>query len=168
MKEVVRVALVAVVSSSMMAQQTKAAAPLAYPEATSASRVDSRIMFPEVRAQHEMVGGGNNFVADAGMKILHQAGNAVDAGVAAVLAAAVTEEDHFSMGGEMPVIIKMKGKPAIVISGVGTAPKLATIEFYKNRPMEPWETPQRKPVIPSQGILATTTPGMLEGVLLEL
>ncbi|MGC1332616.1 gamma-glutamyltransferase family protein, partial [Pseudomonas sp.] len=95
-------------------------------------------------------------------------GNAVDAGVAAVLAAAITEEDHFSMGGEMPMLIKMRGKPTVVISGIGTAPRMATIDFFKNRPMEPWETPDRKPPIPAQGILATTTPGMFDGAMLAL
>jgi gamma-glutamyltranspeptidase/glutathione hydrolase len=125
-------------------------------------------MFPEVRALHEMVGGGNNFVVEAGMRILRAGGNAVDAGVAAVLAAAVTEEDHFSMGGEMPALIAMKGKPVQVISGIGTAPAKATVEFFKTRPMEPWETPDRKPPIPAQGILATTTPGMFDGEMLAL
>ena len=125
-------------------------------------------MFPEVRALHEMVGAGNNFAVEAGMRILHAGGNAVDAGVAATLAAAVTEEDHFSMGGEMPLLVKMAGKPVEVVSGVGTAPAKATIEFFKNRPLEPWETPNRKPMIPAQGILSTTTPGMFDGVMLAL
>jgi gamma-glutamyltranspeptidase/glutathione hydrolase len=102
------------------------------------------------------------------MRILREGGNAVDAGVAAVLAAAVTEEDHFSMGGEMPAIIKMKGQPVQVVSGIGTAPAKATIEFFKNRPLEPWEKADRKAPIPAQGINATTTPGMVDGVLLAL
>ena len=125
-------------------------------------------MFPEVRAMHEMVGGGNNFVVAAGLRILYQGGNAVDAGVAATLAAAVTEEDHFSMGGEMPLLVKMKGQPVSVVSGVGAAPAKATVDFFNKRPLEPWETPDRKPPIPAQGILATTTPGMFDGVMLEL
>jgi gamma-glutamyltranspeptidase len=72
------------------------------------------------------------------------------------------------MGGEMPLLVKMKGQPVQVVSGVGTAPMKATPEFYRNRPLEPWETPDRKPVIPAQGILATTTPGMFDGVMLAL
>ena len=144
--------------------------PTSFPEATAVQRAggSAKTMFPEVRAMHEMVGGGNNFVVEAGMRILRTGGNAVDAGAAAVLAAAVTEEDHFSMGGEMPAIIKMKGQPPQVISGIGTTPAKATIEFFKNRPLEPWETADRKPVIPAQGILATTTPGMFDGVMLAL
>jgi gamma-glutamyltranspeptidase/glutathione hydrolase len=146
-----------------------AQAPLDFPEANAAQRgATEKTMFPEVRALHEMVGGGNNFVVGAGLRILREGGNAVDAGVAAVLAAAVTEEDHFSMGGEMPALVKMAGQPVQVISGIGTAPAKATIEFFKNRPLEPWETADKKPPIPAQGILATTTPGMFDGVMLAL
>ena len=40
--------------------------------------------------------------------------------------AAITELDHFGLGGEMPLLVKMSGKPVVAISGVGTAPALAT------------------------------------------
>jgi gamma-glutamyltranspeptidase/glutathione hydrolase len=62
----------------------------------------------------------------------------------------------------------MAGQPVQVISGIGTAPAKATLEFFKNRPLEPWETADRKPPIPAQGILATTSPGMFDGVMLAL
>lgn len=140
-----------------------------FPEANAARRGGTeKTMFPEVRALHDMVGGGNNFVVEAGLRILREGGNAVDAGVAAVLAAAVTEEDHFSMGGEMPALVKMAGQPVQVISGIGTAPAKATVDFFRNRPLEPWETADKKPPIPAQGILATTTPGMFDGAMLAL
>ena len=142
--------------------------PAAFPEANAARGATEKTMFPEVRTMHEMVGGGNNFVVAAGLRILHEGGNAVDAGVAATLAAAVTEEDHFSMGGEMPLIVKMNGKPVEIVSGVGTAPAKATVDFFNHRPLEPWETADRKPPIPAQGILATTTPGMFDGAMLAL
>ena len=128
----------------------------------------TKTMFPQVRASHEMVGAGNNFEVEAGFRILEAGGNAVDAGVAATLAAAVTEEDHFSIGGEMPLLVKMAGQPVSVVSGVGVAPARATIEFYKSRKKESWEDADRMPVIPAQGILATTTPGVLDGLLLAL
>src|ERR1700692_4935284 len=80
-------------------------------------------MFPAVRASHEMVAAGNNFEVEAGYRILQQGGNAVDAGVAATLAAAVTEQDHFGLGGEMPLIVKMTGKPVVVVPGMGQATK---------------------------------------------
>src|SRR5215471_533960 len=90
-------------------------------------------MFPAVRGLHEMVGAANNFEVEAGYRILTQGGNAVDAGVATVLAASVTELSRFGLGGEMPVIIKMAGQAPMVISGVGVAPAKATVEFYARR-----------------------------------
>lgn len=145
-------------------------APRDFPEQQPAGTPPAleKTMFPQVRTMHAMVAGGNNFVTEAGLRILHEGGNAVDAGVAAMLAAAVTEEDHFSMGGEAPILIKLKDAPVQVVSGVGRAPKLATLAFYAQRPLLPWERAERKPPIPSQGILAATTPGMVDGALLAL
>ena len=68
-------------------------------------------MFPPVRGTREMVGAANNVEVEAGFRLLTQGGNAVDAGVATVLAAAVSEQDHFGLGGEIPILIKMAGKP---------------------------------------------------------
>ena len=125
-------------------------------------------MFPPVRGLHEMVGAANNFEVDAGMRILAQGGNAVDAGVATVLAAGVTEQDHFALGGEVPILVKVAGKPPMAISGIGTAPQGATVAFYEARRREPWEEPNHMPPIPVQGILAAPVPGVMDGLLLAL
>lgn len=126
-------------------------------------------MFPAVRGTHQMIGAGNSYEVEAGYRILEQGGNAVDAGVAATLAATVTEQDHFGLGGEMPLLVKMNGKPVVVVSGIGVAPKKATVEYYQNRPVEPWEQPElRRPPIPGQGIRAAITPGVVDGLLLAL
>ena len=63
-------------------------------------------MFPPVRGTHEMVAAANNQEVEAGYRIVTSGGNAVDAGVASVLAAAVTEQSRFGLGGEMPLLIK--------------------------------------------------------------
>src|ERR1035438_8579931 len=125
-------------------------------------------MFPPVRGLHEMVGSCNNFEVDAGMRILAQGGNAVDAGVATTLAAGVTELDHFGLGGEIPILIKLAGKPVIAISGIGTAPKRATVAFYESRKREIWEQPGHMPPMPAQGILASPVPGVMDGLILAL
>src|ERR1700686_1663296 len=125
-------------------------------------------MFPPVRGMHEMVGAANNFEVEAGYRILTQGGNAVDAGVASVLTASVTELNRFGIGGEMPVIIKMAGQPPMVISGVGVAPAKATVEFYARRSPEPWEDSARMPPVPMQGILSAITPGVFDGLILAL
>ncbi len=62
-------------------------------------------MSPPVRGIHEMVGAANNFEVEAGYRMLTQGGNAVDAGVASVLAAGVTELSRFGLGGEMPLLV---------------------------------------------------------------
>src|SRR6266511_1724445 len=90
--------------------------------AVSLSAQTRTTMFPPVRGTREMVGAANNFEVEAGFRMLTQGGNAIDAGVAATLAAAVTEQARFGIGGEMPLLIKMAGKPAVAISGVGVAP----------------------------------------------
>jgi gamma-glutamyltranspeptidase/glutathione hydrolase len=133
-----------------------------------AQRAGTPTMFPPVRGTHEMVAAANNQEVEAGYRIATSGGNAVDAGVASVLTAAVTEQSRFGLGGEMPLLIKMAGKPVVAISGVGTAPAKATVEFYKNRPMEPWEQPGRMPPIPSQGIRSAILPGVFDGLILAL
>src|SRR2546423_9490143 len=87
-------------------------------------------MFPPVRGTREMVGAANNFEVEAGYRILSQGGNAVDAGVAATLAASVTEQSRFGIGGEAAILIKPAGKPVTAVSGAGWVPKKATAEFY--------------------------------------
>src|SRR5579864_2732614 len=125
-------------------------------------------MFPPVRGTHEMVGAANNFEVEAGFRILTQGGNAFDAGVATVLAAGVTELSRFGLGGEMPLLVKPAGKPVVAISGIGTAPAKATVEFYKSRKAEPWEDDDHIPPVPEVGILAAPVPGVFDGLLLAL
>lgn len=125
-------------------------------------------MFPPVRGTREMVGAANNFEVEAGFRILAAGGNAVDAGVASTLAAAVTEQARFGLGGEMPLLIKMNGKPVVVVSGVGTAPKLATPEWYGQRKPGAWENPAQMPPIPGEGIHAAILPGVFDGLMLAL
>jgi gamma-glutamyltranspeptidase/glutathione hydrolase len=125
-------------------------------------------MVPPVRGLHEMVGAANNFEVESGYRILTEGGNAVDAGVATVLTAAVTELSRFGLGGEMPALVKMNGKPTVAISGIGVAPAKATLEFYSKRQPEPWEDPAHMPPIPGQGILSAITPGAFDGLILAL
>lgn len=129
---------------------------------------DPPTMFPAVRGLRHMVGAANNQEVEAGYRILEMGGNAVDAGVAATLAAAVTEQSRFGLGGEMPLLVKMSGKPVVAISGIGVAPKKATVDYYTHRQPEPWEEAGRMPAIPAQGIKAAITPGAFDGLMLAL
>lgn len=114
---------------------------------------------PAVRGTRAVVAGGHPLVAEAGLRMLHRGGNAVDAGVAAVLAASVIEFSHFGFGGEVPVIIKMAGGEVVTINGQGQAPALATRQFYEK--LDP-------PLVPSSGPLAVTVPGVLDAMIVAL
>lgn len=120
---------------------------------------------PTVRGTRGIVAGGHPLVAEAGMRMLHRGGNAVDAGVAATLAGSVIEFSHFAFGGEVPVIIKVAGKPQVVtINGQGQAPQLATIEFFEKQRKDT----NQPALIPSTGPTAATVPGVLDAMIVAL
>lgn len=125
-------------------------------------------MFPAVRGTKEMVAAANNFEVEAGYRLLQQGGNAVDSGVAAILAATVTEQARIGFGGEVPLIVKMKGQPAHVLSGIGTAPAKATVDYYRKRKPEAWETNEDFPPIPAIGIHGAILPGIPSAAIVAL
>jgi gamma-glutamyltranspeptidase/glutathione hydrolase len=125
-------------------------------------------MFPAVRGTREMVAAANNFEVEAGYRMLQLGGNAIDAGVASVFAATVTEQARVGLGGEMPLLIKMNGQPVRVVSGVGTAPAKATVGYYRQRPERNFDALGSYAPIPSMGLESAILPGMVDGLLLAL
>jgi gamma-glutamyltranspeptidase/glutathione hydrolase len=129
---------------------------------------------PVVRGQHAAVSAGTPTVTQVTMRVLQSGGNAVDAGVAALLAGAVTEFSHFGFGGEAPLLIRTPDGQVHSIAGVGTAPALMTLEFFLNREKDPeleLEAAQREHKtghIPSYGTLPALVPGMVDAALLAL
>jgi gamma-glutamyltranspeptidase/glutathione hydrolase len=70
--------------------------------------------------------------ADAGLSILRQGGNAADAAAAALLALAVTDSPAFCFGGEVSIIVYDANRKTVeVVAGIGTAPRLATLEYFQ-------------------------------------
>src|SRR5437763_15494793 len=115
-------------------------------------------MRPEIVGQRGIVAGGRHCSVHAGTRILEQGGNAVDAGVASVLAASVVEISHFGFGGEAPTLIyDAKTKEIIVINGQGPAPHAATPALFA-----------AKGLIPGNGPLGATIPAMLDAMALAL
>src|SRR4029453_204378 len=74
---------------------------------------------PVVRGKRGVVAGGHPLSVEAGMRMLQSGGNAVDAGVATILAASVIEFSHFSFGGEVPILIKLRGSTPSIGEGPG-------------------------------------------------
>ncbi len=122
---------------------------------------------PVVRGKRGVVAGGAPLSVEAGLRILQRGGNAVDAGVATILAASVIEFSHFSFGGEVPILIKLKGQKVSVIEGMGQAPMKATREFFANRTQS--DAGARKAgQIPSTGPLSATVPAILDACVTAL
>src|SRR6476646_809568 len=99
---------------------------------------------PVVRGKRGAIAGGSPLSVEAGLRTLQRGGNAVDAGVATILAASVIEFSHFSFGGEVPILIKLKGQKVVVIEGMGQAPMKATREFFVNRTQSDGTSSARK------------------------
>lgn len=147
---------------------------------------------PVVRGRRGVVAGGHPLAVAAGLRILERGGNATDAGVATILAASVLEFSHFSFGGEVPILIKLRNQPVAVIEGMGTAPRKATREFFieharqtqstdtasapDNARAQSGGTQATMPaiagggvgVIPSTGPLAATVPAVLDACVTAL
>src|SRR3954470_21166081 len=96
-----------------------------------------------VRGVHGAVAAGSEYATEAGMRLYYRGGNAVDAGVASMFAASVTELSHFGMGGEAPILIRTKAGKVYAIAGVGTMPKLATADMFRTRQLQPGEVEVR-------------------------
>ena len=134
---------------------------------------DALIPRDPVRGKNGAVAGGTAASVDAGMRILKMGGNAVDAGVATMFAAAVAEYSHFGFGGEAPILIRTKEGKVFTISGVGTMPKLGTPEFFKKHQLEELEVDSTEPnglprYLPVTGLLPAIVPGMVEAGLVAL
>ncbi|WP_336971648.1 gamma-glutamyltransferase family protein [Sphingobium aromaticiconvertens] len=113
---------------------------------------------PEIVGNFGIVAAGRHYAVAAGTRILMAGGNATDAGVAAVFAAAVTEISHFGFGGEAPTIIyDAKTNKASVVSGQGIAPGLATPDKFAEAG-----------VIPGNGPNGGTVPAMVDAMALAL
>jgi gamma-glutamyltranspeptidase/glutathione hydrolase len=118
----------------------------------------TRTVRPEVRAAHGIVAAGRTFTVDAGARLLATGGNAIDAGVASIFAAAVVEISHFGLGGEAPIIIySARDRKVVVINGQGPAPRAATPQLFAG-----------KDAVPGNGPLGATIPAAVDSAALAL
>jgi gamma-glutamyltranspeptidase/glutathione hydrolase len=126
------------------------------------------------RGTHGAIAAGSGYATDAAMRMYYTGGNAVDAGVASIFAAATTEYSHVGWGGEAPILIRTKDGKVHSIAGVGTMPKLATADFYRKRPLqfgeilEPPEKTGLRGIIPVAGLMAALVPSLPEAALVAL
>jgi len=89
---------------------------------------------PLVAGPNGGVSTGHPLVTSAALEILHQGGNAFDAGVASLLVGGVVEQDLYSLGGEALVLVYPAGEKKVTsIVGQGWAPKAASVDWYLSR-----------------------------------
>ena len=138
----------AVAAATIGAAQQRAAEP------TRAATPRAETLRPEILGTHGIVAAGRHYSVAAGVRMLQQGGNAIDAGVASVLAASVCEISHFGFGGEAPTMIyDAKAREIIVINGQGPAPKAAAPPLFAG-----------KGFVPGNGPLGATIPAMLDAM----
>jgi gamma-glutamyltranspeptidase / glutathione hydrolase len=153
----VRIVIAGVVlagAAAILAQQQRPVVPIV--PVAPVPRGDT--MRPEILGTHGIVAAGRHYSVSAGVRILQQGGNAIDAGAATVFAAAVCEISHFGFGGESPVMIyDARTREITVINGQGPAPHMATPALF-----------QAEGKIPSNGPLGATIPAVMDAMALAL
>ena len=86
---------------------------------------------PDVMARHQIVISGHYWASLAGFQILEAGGNAIDAGVATVIAINVLQSEFTGFGGVGPAMIYLADRNEVVtISGVGTWPEALSCEYF--------------------------------------
>ena len=110
----------------------------------------------EVLARHGMVATSDPLAAQAGLDILRQGGNAIDAAVATGAVLDVTSQNDTGIGGDLFAIVwSAKDKKLYALNSGGWAPSEWTPAFFRDR-----LNVQR---VPNSGVNAATVPGAVAG-----
>ncbi|WP_396214628.1 gamma-glutamyltransferase family protein [Gemmatimonas sp.] len=108
-----------------------------------------------VYAPSGMVATSQPLASAAGLEVLRQGGNAIDAAVAASAVLGVTEPHMTGIGGDMFAIVWLaKEQKLIAINASGRAGSLMTRELLQSRGFRPGS---------QQGAMSVTVPGALAG-----
>jgi gamma-glutamyltranspeptidase / glutathione hydrolase len=108
-----------------------------------------------VRAMSGMVATSQPLASAAGLRILQEGGNAVDAAVAAAATLCVVEPMMVSPGGDLFAMVwDAKRKELRGINASGRSPKAISIDELKRRGINR---------MPSDGIYTVTVPGVVDG-----
>lgn len=119
----------------------------------------------EVMAQHGMVVTSQPLAAEAGLQMLRQGGNAVDAAVASAAVLSLVEPNSVGVASDLfAVIYVAKEHKVYVLNSSGTAPSGATVDRF-NKLGYRFDPKDYGPMsgMPMEGILAVTVPGTVWG-----
>ncbi len=108
-----------------------------------------------VMAKHGMVATSHPLAAEAGLSILRQGGNAIDAAIATNAALGVVEPMSCGLGGDLFAIVwDAKTEKLYGLNASGRSPYAATREFFLRQGMNN---------IPGSGPLSWSVPGCVDG-----
>ena len=110
----------------------------------------------EVLARHGIVAASDPLAAQAGLEILRQGGNAIDAAVAAGAVLDVTSQNDTGIGGDLFALVwSARDKKLYALNSGGWAPAAWTPEFFTGR--------LRVVAVPANGVNSATVPGAISG-----
>ena len=108
-----------------------------------------------VLARNGMVATSQPLAAQAGLRILQNGGNAIDAAVATAATLAVVEPMMTGPGGDLFVLVYIAKEDKLVgLNASGFSPAAADSDFFKERNLE---------AVPVKGPFAVTVPGAVDG-----
>ncbi|MGH3277079.1 MAG: gamma-glutamyltransferase family protein [Streptosporangiaceae bacterium] len=91
-------------------------------------------MRPTIYGERFVVSAGHPLVAQVAVQVFDAGGTAVDAGVAAGLAAAVVQSDMCNLGGVAPALVRPGGADTVYsVAGVGWWGAAATLDAFRAR-----------------------------------
>ncbi|MGH7824183.1 MAG: gamma-glutamyltransferase [Candidatus Binatia bacterium] len=112
---------------------------------------------PVVMGRNGMVSAGHHLASLAGVNILQEGGNAVDAALAAAFVMGVVKPEASGPGGDLFALIFMKETGKVeALNSSGPAPAKASIEFFCEQGLDR---------IPTSGPLSVAVPGAVDGWL---
>jgi gamma-glutamyltranspeptidase/glutathione hydrolase len=108
-----------------------------------------------VMARNGVIATSQPLATAAGLRVLQQGGNAIDAAVTAAAVLAVVEPTMNGLGGDLfAIVYDPRTKKARGLNASGRAPAAATREEFARRKLEE---------IPYRGVLSVSVPGVVDG-----
>jgi gamma-glutamyltranspeptidase/glutathione hydrolase len=108
-----------------------------------------------VYGKNGMIATSQPLASAAGLKVLQDGGNAIDAAVTAAAVLAVVEPSMTGIGGDLfAIVYDAKTKTLRALNASGRSPYAATPDVYAKRSLTR---------IPNAGVLSVTVPGVVEG-----
>ena len=108
-----------------------------------------------VLARNGVIATSQPLASAAGLRVLQQGGNAIDAAITAAAVLAVVEPTMNGVGGDLfALVYDAKTKSVHALNASGRAPQRATPEEFKRRGLE---------AIPYRGELSVSVPGVVDG-----